>query len=202
MRKEWVIKKAGKADNKRNIVILENPDTRDYLDKILLNKFWPVISRCLKESRYNYYGKPEIESELSYDLERCLYFILLDGERAFFKGKLKLSIESWMLENDFFLPLPKNTDPQVVFQILGNSRFRGYPPTLTIDREREDNFYQIDFHSGKGAGWGLHNEDYLEEKIGRMININREIYEFSRGGITAETIGEFLTLAYEVYESF
>lgn len=164
MRKRWVRKEAEKADNKKNIVILENPEIREYLDKILLNKFWPVILSCLEESSYNYYGKPEIESELGCDLERYLYFMLLDGERAFFKGKLKLSLTSWMIENDFFLPLPKRTDPQIIFQILGNSRFKGYPPTLTIDKEREDNFYQIDFHSGKGAGWGLRNEDYLEEK--------------------------------------
>ena len=202
MRKNWVIREAEKVDSKKNTVTLENPDTRDYLDRLLLEKFWPVILSCLNESHYNYSPKPEIESELSCGLERSLFFMLLDGEKAFFKGKLRLSVESWMLENDFFLSLPISTDPQVVFQILGNSRFRGLPPTLTIDKEREDNFYQIDFHSGNGAGWSLHNEDYLEKKIRKTIGVNKKIYEFSKDGITAETVGEFLTLTYEAYEAF
>ena len=202
MRKNWVIKEAEKAHSKKNIVTLENPDMRNYLDQLLLEKFWPVILNCLKESGYRYSPKPEIESELNCDLERSLSFMLLDGERVFFRGKLRISVESWMLESDFFLPLPKNTDIQVVFQTLSNSRFRGYPPTLTIDKERDDNFYQIDFHSGRGAGCGLHDEGYLKKNIIRMIDINRKMYEFSKFGITTETIAEFLTLAYEVYEAF
>ncbi len=202
MRENWVIKEAEKIDSKKNIVILENPELRDYLDRLLLEKFWPVILSCLKETGYNYFPKPEIESELSYDLERSLFFMLLDGERTFFRGKLRLSVEGWMFESDFFLSLPKDTDTQVIFQILGNSRFRGFPPTLTIDKEKENDFYQIDFHSGNGAGWGRYGGDYLEKKIRRTIGVNKEMYECSKGGITAETIGEFLTFAYEVYEAF
>lgn len=202
MKKNWILKAAGKADTSKNAITLENPDVRKYLDKLLLEKFWPVISNCLKASNYNCSSKPEIESELSWDLERSLFFMLFYGKRAFYKGKLKVSVESWMLENDFFLPLPVTTDPQVVFQILGNSRFRGLPPTLTIDKEREDNFYQIDFHSGNGAGWGRYGEDYLEKKIRKVISANGKMYEFSRDGITAETVGAFLTLVYEVYEAF
>lgn len=202
IKKDWILKEARKANGSKNAITIENPDVRKYLDKLLLEKFWPVILSCLKASRYNHSSKLEIESEISCDLERSLFFMLFDGRRAFYKGKLKISIESWMLENDFFLPLPVNTDPQVVFQILGNSRFRGLPPTLTIDKEREDNFYQIDFHSGNGAGWGRYGEDYLEKKIRKVISANEKMYEFSRYGITAETVGAFLTLVYEVYEAF
>ena len=202
MRKDWILKEARKADGSKNAITIENPDVRKYPDKLLLEKFWPVISNCLKASSYNYSPKAEIESEISCDLERSFFFMLFDGRRAFYKGKLKVSIESWMIENDFFLPLHINTDPQVVFQILGNSRFKGFPPTLTIDKDREDNFYQIDFHSGNGAGWGRYGEDYLEEKIKKTISANKKMYEFSRNAVTAKTVGAFLTLAYEVYEAF
>lgn len=201
-RKSWLIKKAEKADSKKNVVTLENPDVRDYLDRLLLEKFWPVISSCLEESGYDYSPKPETDLELSCELERSLSFTLFDGRRAFFGGKLQVSIESWMLESEFFLPLSKDTDIQLVFQILSNSRFAGYPPTLIIDKERADNFYQVDFHSGNGASWGLRSEDYIKEKIRKTINVNKDMYEFSIDGITAETIGEFLSLAYEVYEAF
>jgi len=202
IKKDWILKETRKADGSKNAITLENPAVRKYLDNLLLKKFWPVISKYLKASRYNYSSKPEIESELSGDLERSLFFMLFDGKRAFYKGKLRVSVESWMLENDLFLPLSINTDPQVVFQILGNSRFRGFPPTLTIDKEREDNFYQIDFHSGNGAGWGRYDEDYLEKKIRETISANEKMYEFSRNGISVNTAGEFLSLLYEIYEAF
>lgn len=202
MGKNWVIKEAEKADSKKNVVTLEKPDVRDCLDRLLLTKFWPIISNRLKESRHNYSPKTEIESELSCDLERSLCFMLLNGQRVFFRGILRISVGAWMLESDFFLSLPKDTDPQVVFQILGNSRFRGYPPTLTVDREREDDFYQIYFHSGNGAGWGLYDEAYLEKEIGRIIGVNEKMFELAKGGITAKTVGSFLTLAYEAYEAF
>lgn len=201
-KRNWLIKEAEKADSKKNVVILENPDVRDYLDRLLLENFWPVISSCLEESGYDYSPEPEIESELSYTLERALSFMLLDGKRTFFSGTLKVSIEAWMLESNFFLPLSKDTDARLVFQILGNSRFAGYPPTLIIDKERADSFYQVDFHSGNGADWGFYNEDYIQEKIRKTINVNKDMYEFSIEEITAETIGEFLSLAYEVYEAF
>ena len=202
MKKDWVLKEAGKIDTNKNTITLENPDIRNYLDNLLLKKFWPIISDCLKASCYRRSSKPEINSELSDDLERSLSFVLLDGKRAFYKGALRLSTTSWILESDFFLPLPVNTDPLVLFQILGDSKFSGLPPTLTIDKEREDDFYQIDFHSGTGAGWARYHEDYLEEKIRKTISANKKMYDFSRNGITAETAGAFLTLAYEVYEAF
>lgn len=201
-KKNWLIREAEKADSKKNLVTLENPDVRDYLDQLLLENFWPVISSCLEESGYDYSPEPEIDSELSYDLERSLFFTLLDGRRVFFRGGLKVSMESWMLESDFYLSLSKDIDSRLVFQILSNSRFAGLPPTLMIDKERADNFYQVDFHNGNGASWGLRNEDYIKEKIKKMVNVNKDMYEFSIDGITPETIGEFLSLAYEVYEAF
>ena len=49
MRKNWVVKEAEKINCKKNIVILENPKIRDYLDRLLLEKFWPVILSYLKK---------------------------------------------------------------------------------------------------------------------------------------------------------
>ncbi|MFA4888222.1 MAG: hypothetical protein WC628_01425 [Candidatus Omnitrophota bacterium] len=202
MQKNWLSKEAEKADCSKDIVVLENPETKKFLDNILLKKFWPVIFSCLEQSGYNYSPEPQIDSELSCVLERSLSFMLFDGVRAFFRGKLNCSKKSWMLESEFFLPLPMHNDPQAIFAILGNSRLKGNPPTLIVDKEGADNFYQIDFRNGSGAGWGLHGEEHVEAQLKKAIDVNIAMYHFSKKGISLENIGEFLSIAYDVYESF
>lgn len=202
MHENWLIKEAKKADYSKDTVIFENPETRKFLDNILLKNFWPVIFSCLEHSGYNYSSEPQIDSELSHILERSLSFMLFDGESAFFRGKLKCSRESWMIESEFFIGLSMHNDPQAIFEILGNSRLRGYPPTLTVDKEKADGFYQIVFRNGSGAGWGLHGEEYVEAQLKKVIGVNIAMYHFSEKGISLDNIGQFLSIAYDVYESF
>ncbi len=106
-----------------------------------------------------------------------------------------------MLGNEFFLSLPLDTDPDVVFEILGNSRFSGNPPTLSIDKQYSA--YEITMQSGNGAGWGLYGENHIDDKIREAIDTNIEMYEFvMEEYLTAGNLGEFLTIAYNVYEAF
>jgi len=42
----------------------------------------------------------------------------------------------------------------------------------------------------------------LKDHNDGKIPATKEMYELSKGGITAETVGVFLTLAYEAYEAF
>ena len=80
--------------------------------------------------------------------------MLSDERYLFFRGKLSCSTEGWMLEREFYLSLSQENDLQVIIEILGNSRFAGYPPTLSIDRaldKKGSDFYQITFHAGSGT---------------------------------------------------
>lgn len=156
MKENWIVQETQKADPQQDLVILEKPGVQKYLDHLLLSRFWPTIQGCLDASRYPFdpLGNPKTELQMSRVLTRSLSFMLFDEAAAFYRGILHCSLESWMLENEFFLGLSKDTDPQIVFEILGNSRFRGYPPTLSIDKSR-DHIYEITFRSGRGADWGL-----------------------------------------------
>jgi hypothetical protein len=107
-----------------------------------------------------------------------------------------------MIESEFFLPLPLHNDYKVIFEILGNSRLKGNPPNLIIDKEKEEDYYQINFSNGTGASWGMHDENYIENQLKKVIDTNIDMYNFSEGGISLENIGEFLTMVYEVYEAF
>jgi len=203
MKENWILKEARKADENTDTVTLENPKRRKYLDDLLLKRFWPVIKKNIENSMYNYHPHkgPVIESETHRFLSRSLMFMLLDGDRAFFRGELTCSVEGWMLRSKFFLSLPQEVDPQVVFALLGNSRLSGNPPTLSIDKRLD--FYQITFEAGNGAGWGLYDEKYIHGKIAEAIDTNIDMHEFfNEELLSAENLGEFLTMAYKVYEAY
>ena len=203
MKENWIIKEARKHKESEDTVILESPKIRKYLDDLLLRRFWPVIRENLEDSMYNYspQDNPETEFSLSHKLSRSLVFMLFDGDRIFFKGKLTCSIDDWMLGNEFFLSLPLDTNPDVVFEMLGNSRFCGNPPSLSIDKRY--GAYEVTLQSGNGAGWGLYGENYIDDKIREAIDTNIDMYELIRDEfLTAENLGEFLTMAYKVYEAF
>ena len=106
-----------------------------------------------------------------------------------------------MLGSEFFLSLPLDTDSRVVFEILGNSRFSGNPPTLSIDKRY--GVYEITIQSGNGAGWGMYGENHIDDKIRESIDTNIDMYEFVMDeDLTADNLGEFLTIVYKVYEAF
>lgn len=204
MTKSWIIQESKKADKTKGIIILENPQEKHYLDEILINRFWPTIQLKLKNTHYNYEPKenPETDFELSYELTRSLIFMLFDERKAFFRGKLSCSTSSWMLESEFFMGLSGENNPLIIFEILGSSRFRGCPPNLMVYKASPE-YFQITFHNGQGAGWGRYSDNQIDEIISKTIDINAKLYEFSKDGyIPEEKIGDFLLLAYQVYEAY
>ena len=165
-----------KSRKSRDVVILERPDLKRYLNSLLIKRFWPVIHSSLQASGYAYFpeSKPATEWEHSHVLTRSLTFMLSDGRYSFFRGTLSCSAEGWMLRREFFLLLSRENDLQGIIEILGNSRFAGCPPTLTVDRSLDKHgtdFFEIKFHAGNGAGWG-YGEEYVDEQIIKVIDVN------------------------------
>jgi hypothetical protein len=204
MKQNWILREAKKADEFKDLVILENPEVKSHIDGLLLNRFWPLIKNKLRKTNYVYAPeeKPELDFRLSDKLQRSLWFMLFDGISAFFRGHLHCSMDSWMLEREFFLGLTIDNDPEVIFEILGNSRFSGNPPTLHVYKNR-DNFFQVTFHHASGASWGLYSEEQVVQEIRETIDVNVALYEFSKEGyISEEKVGEFITTTYKAYEAF
>lgn len=204
MKESWIFAAARNAEGSKGFVTLENPETRAYLDALLLKRFWPSILQNLKKTNYQYFpdNEPEIQSSLGHIFQRSITFMLFDERSAFFRGKLNVSFESWMIESEFFLGLAKNNDPKLVFEILGNSRFAGNPPTLVVAKRHGD-YFQITFNSGIGAGWVTHSEDEIKMKLNEIIKVNTQLYDFSKSRFISENkFGEFLNLAYTIYEAY
>ena len=175
-----------------------------YIDNLLIQKFWPKIKCGLKATGYGYSPKnsPETDFEFSFELTRSLTFMLFDEKKVFFKGKLSCSISGWMLESELFLGLSRKNNPLMIFEILGNSRFRGLPPTLEIDKD-EQAYFLITFHNGEGAGWAVYDDKEIDNRINKIIDVNVQLYEYPKDGyIPEKKIGDFLSLAYEVYEAY
>ncbi|MHB8279168.1 MAG: hypothetical protein ACYDIA_16165 [Candidatus Humimicrobiaceae bacterium] len=205
MQDSWIVKEAKKIDITKDVVILENPDKKNCLDNILINRFWPVIEESLENTDYDYSPQdtPETDFELSHELTRSLTFMLFDGQRAIFRGKLSCSMTGWMLRSEFFLGLAQDTDSSVIFKILEDPRFRGLPPTLEIYKDMPFDYFHITFENGKGAGWGLYDDSYIYNRISEVIDINARLYDFSKNGyINNGRIVEFLSLAYHIYEAY
>ena len=78
MEQNWILKEAMKSRKSSDVVILEKPDVKRYLNGLLKKRFWPVIHSSLEASDYVYApeSKPKTEWEESQYLTRSLIFIL------------------------------------------------------------------------------------------------------------------------------
>ncbi len=204
MKESWIIKESKKAKTEKNYVILENPKERRKLDDILLKTYWPKIQEHCNKTEYilPVEENKKTDFELSFDYSRSLTFLLFDEQSSFFRGKLSVSLNSWMLESELFLGLPKETEPEIIFGILGNSRFAGNPPKLYVYKNHQD-YFQITFHNGSGKSWFGTRQNELTEKIFHSIDVNILLHKFVElEMINKDSIGEFITKAYQVYESY
>ena len=200
---EWIIKAASAATENNGLVILENPVLQKKLDNVLLN-MWPQIKTHLDTTKLTYEPEdiPKIETEFSNVLVRSLTFMLFDIQNAICRTKIECLHDHWMMQNEFFLTLPEGTDIKIVQEIIGNTRFSGNPPTLMIYKSDPVSYFQITFDSGAGEGWGMHDDQYLIDKVMSAIDIHVRMYEAMLDGMPdIGTAEEFLSIAYELYES-
>jgi hypothetical protein len=203
MSEEWIVNAASTATENHGLVILENPKLKKRLDEILLG-LWPQIKSHLEPTGLIYGPEdlPKIETEHSSVLVRSLSFMLFDIQNAICRTKIECMYDHWMIHNEFFLSLPDVTDEKTVQEIIGNSRFSGNPPTLMIYKNDPANYFQITFNCGQGEGWGIHDNSYLLDHIKRSIDLHVKMYRIMLGGIPdTATAEEFLSIAYELYES-
>ncbi len=167
MNNDWITEAAKEADKSRGYVILEKPDSRKYLDDMLIKRFWPDIRKYLKGTGYGYSPEkePETEFKLRYELTRSLTFMLLNAGELFYRGTLCCFLSGYMLQSEFFRDLTDDNEPEVLFEILDNSHFSANPPSMSISKDMPGGYFQISFDVGSGTGWGLSTQEMICEKI-------------------------------------
>lgn len=205
MQQNWPHSAISNADPAGDIVILENPLVRKDLDAFLSGELWPALHAHLEQSGYPYtpVDSLKIETKLSYRLQRKAWWMLFNPlSLPICRMTLECGAESWMLRREFFLGLPLDTSFSLVNAILGNSRFAGNPPCMRVDKSDAGDFYRIVFENGTGAGWGLHDRAYVINEAKRATDVHIAMYEVARKDmLTEEGVADFLSIAYEMYES-
>ena len=205
MNTNWVLEEAKKIDSSEDVVILQNPEKKKCLDDILIKRFWPVARESIEDSLYDYWpaDDPEIEFEFSYKLTRSMSYMLLDGQRAFFRGKISCSMSHWMLHSEFWLGLRQDTDILAIIKILQDPLLRGIPPALTLYEDNFYDYYQIKIENGIGADWGYDDDQHIFNKIKKAIEVSTSLYELSSEGVLKlEEVDNYLSLLHEVYEAY
>ena len=206
---KWIIEEAKKIHTLKNIVILENPETRQLLDNLLLKKFYPAINKHLHETGYRELDNPKIETKLVYELVRSILFMMTDDfGYTFFRGEFECELDCWMLTRTFWLGLPRDTDPDFLFRILSDERFEGNPPTLSIEESPLDPewniYYLITLHSGTGTSWSPGGGvEHALQTIKSVIRTSAEMYDISmiEGFSDMADVEIFLNTAYAAFES-
>jgi hypothetical protein len=209
----WITQAARLADPRRDRVILENPAAVRELDEVLTTQYYPQIMRMLQQTGYRFSsiddGKIPIESRWAGpDLGRCLIFMIFDDfSLPILRGSLTRSRNGFMFEREFFLALPRTTNPSFLFRILAEDSFAGNKPSLTIEpsvlNPELDVYYWIAIESGAGIESGQWTFDRAAlGNIEETISTSIELYESTIGGFeTMADVEEFIARARACFEA-
>ena len=209
----WLEEQAKKVDPGHDRAIIENPDTVRELDALLMDIYEPYIREELAQTGYVEAppaGERWIESKwLGPELSRALTFMLFDHlSYPFFRGVLSCTRWGFFMERESFLGFPRETDPSLLFRILGEESLRGNPPELTITpspiHPEWNVYFQIKLSAGTGletGPWTLH--EGAKTIIKQVIEDSVEMYEISMvdGLSTMQDLEDLLRAARRSYES-
>ena len=210
----WLIEEAKKTNSQKDRIILENPEAVKQLDERIHIVFWPFIREKLENSGYVYMpGNEDYELTSTWGgsggLGRSLIFMLFDEmSSTFFRGTLECSADSFFLKREFFLSLPEDTDPKILFRILKDEKLSGMMPSLTIQKsilsQEQGESFHITIEAGTGygfKGWSLDN--IAKGDIESVIDTSVKMYEHSMidGFSSMNDVENFLEIAYSAYEA-
>jgi len=208
----WILQEAHKENPAQDRVVLENPQIRVQLDELLRSKYHPFIKGELDRTGYPYSSVDEIPIESKFigpEYSRALTFMIFDHFRyPFFRGAISCSKSGFFLEKEFFLGLPKDTDPSFLFRILSDENLTANPPSLDIQEStlypEWNTYFHITLHSGRGfesGPYSLHTAAL--GNIETAIRDSVAMYEHSMidGFSTIEEVEEFLEIAYRCFEA-
>ena len=209
----WIEEEARLADPRKNRVILENPVAVKELDDVLMGRYYPPIKRALRETGYPFSsvddGRLPLESRSSpFGLGRCLTFTLFDDfGRLILRGKVTRSFEGFLFDREFFLGLPRSTEPSFLFRIIADEAFAGMIPPLTVHPSEIDpewnTYYSITLEKGagiEGRQWAL--DQAAIGNIEETITTSVEMYESTIDGFeTMADVEAFIALARRCFET-
>ena len=188
---EWIDSARGEPFSEDRTIFLANPKIVKEIDDLIRRYFWPAIEKGLKGTGLEVLGDALDHVETVDDMKyasRSLTFLIEDPDRPwknlphgevppwYCRGRLRCSRLSYMLSFDFLIHLPISFSNEKIIELIGERRFSGLPPELTVTTDRDgQKFYQLAFHNGRGAGFGLKTVRDTATSITERVSINVEI---------------------------
>jgi hypothetical protein len=188
---KWIESNRGEPFFAARTTYLANPETIKNIDDLVKKYFWPAIKNAMDGSGLRAFGDPLDKLETLDDIHyvaRSFAFVLEDPKRPltnlptgiappwYCRGNLKCSLLSYMLSFDFLIDLPISFSLEKILELIGDRRFRGLPPELTVTVDmNEQEFYHLSFHNGHGAGFMLEEPAEAARSIRDRVKINIEI---------------------------
>ena len=209
---DWIMREAQSQDPRQDRVILENPEVREELDRILLTKYLPPIKEQLEKTGYPFSTYDEMDLMTTFHglgFSRGLVFLLNDHtDYQFFRGEISCSAGGYFLEKSLSLGLPKETDPAFLFRIMRDERLCGMPPTLTVQESSAFPERSTYFHLGLECGSGYEFGPYslytaAQGDIEAAIRDSTALYEIAvvEGFSSLQDVERFLEVCYRSYEA-
>lgn len=188
---KWINRERAKSSFEDRTVFLANPKIAKEIGDLIRRYFWPAIQKGLEGTGLEVLGDALEQLETVDDMKytaRSLTFVIDDPDRSlknlphrqvpawYCRGTLRCSRLSYMLSFDFLIHLPISFSKEKIIELIGEPRFSGLPPELTVtsDRNRQK-FYQIAFHEGHGADFGLKSPRDVAASINERVKLNVEI---------------------------
>ncbi len=202
-------------------VFLLNPASLKVVDELIKRYFWPAMEKGVKgtglevsREAVNY-----IETVNAKYVTRSLTFVLEDPQRSlsnlshgeippwYCRGNIKASLLNYMLSFDFLIYLPISFSIEKIIRLIGDDKFAGLPPKLTIgEYPRGNPSFDIAFSSGRGAGFGLQNyaeaASSTENRVRHNAKITKCVDELYKDLNNDEVFKELTKALLEEYEAF
>ncbi len=188
---KWIDRERGKPSFEDTTVYLANPKVVKEIDALIRRYFWPAIQKGLEGTELEVSGDALDQLETVEDIKytaRSLTFLIDDPDRPwnnlpngqvppwYCRGNLRCSRLSYMLCFDFLIQLPISFDRKKIIELIGDRRFSGLPPELTVTTDRNgQKFYQLAFHSGRGTGFGLKTVRDAATSLAERVRVNIEV---------------------------
>ncbi len=187
---KWIEANRGDLLFEDKTTFLANPDTIRQIDEIIKNHFWPAVRRGVKGTGIDVSDDALDYIETTNDkyVTRSTTFLLEDPRRPltnrtdggmppwYCRGNIKSSLINYMISFDLFIYLPISFNIEKIIRLLGDERFSGLPPELKIGQfPQGKHCFDVSFHSGRGAGFGLENYEQAAQRIEKRVRANTAI---------------------------
>jgi len=164
-------------------LFLVNPQMREEIDCMIHEKLWPAVLKGVEGSNIEIYEQQKapikIRDTRSPELTRELIFLLEDPARPigpandacwYVRGTLECHSFFYMLKFDLILEFPMMFDLKALVRLMGDSRLRSIPPTLSV----EEAGYVLQMSWGHGGQYGSPHyepERFITKSIEKHLDI-------------------------------